>query len=339
MTMRLDRVVRALLSDPWAITPEYMSLVSGVIRRRLEGRALNEAEIAAIVAARPTPFESRGSVAVLPVFGVISHRMNLMTEVSGGTSTERLTGQFRQAMSDPNVSTIVFDIDSPGGGVAGVPELAAEIRAATQKRTIAVANDLAASAAFWIASAADEIVMTPSGMVGSIGVVAAHQDFSEFDAKVGVKTTLVSAGEGKIDGNSLEPLSERALADMKAKIETFYGLFVDGVVKGRNAAGQHLTGATVRDRWQAKLFTAADALDAGLVDRVATLDQTLDRVAGRTRRSSVAMTDTVMPTAELHDGPVPNDDELVNRLNKNRADREADDEARKRRARRLAVGV
>ena len=83
----------------------------------------------------------------------------------------------------------------------------------------------------------------------------------------------------------------------------------------------------------------ADGLCCDHTHGLADLDQTLDRVAGRTRRSTVAMTETVMPTAELHDGPVPNDDELVNRLKKNRADREAEDEARKRRARRLAVGV
>ncbi len=88
---------------------------------------------------------------------------------------------------DFNIDTIVLDVDSPGGNYYGTPETSSKIRAARDsKPIIAVANSLAASAAYWIASAADEIVVTPSGDVGSIGVLAVHTDFSAANEKIGV---------------------------------------------------------------------------------------------------------------------------------------------------------
>jgi ClpP class serine protease len=89
---------------------------------------------------------------VIPVYGTISRRANMMSKFSGGTSIEQLTSSFRAAMSDPSVKAVVFNVDSPGGSVDGVPELAAEIfAAASQKKTIAVSDTMAASAAYWLA--------------------------------------------------------------------------------------------------------------------------------------------------------------------------------------------
>ncbi len=140
----------------------------------------------------------------------------MLMESSGGTSVQGVARQFRAAMADPDIGRVILDVDSPGGQVGGVEELAREIyQARGQKPVTAIANGLAASAAYWIATAADEFVVTPSGQVGSIGVFGMHQDVSAALEKDGVKVTMVSAGKYKTEGNPFEPLTDEARAAMQ----------------------------------------------------------------------------------------------------------------------------
>ena len=193
---------------------------------------------------------------------------------------------------NPAVSAVVLDVDSPGGTVALVDEMAREIRQTSTKPVVAHINDFAASSGYYLASAADEIVITPSGQAGSIGVYASHEDISALAAKRGVKTTLISAGEGKTDGNAFEPLSDDARADMQDKVDGFYRMFVDAVVAGRQAAGQRLvTPRTVRTEWKASMFMAKEAARLGLVDSVGTSGDAIraaERLATRSRARVVA---------------------------------------------------
>ena len=286
---RLDRVLR-LFDEPWAITPPMLQTLRGIVDRRLAGEALSEDELAA-VAHPPKTARTQGAVAVIPIFGVLANRMNLMTDVSGGTSVEQLRGHILQAEADPNISAMAFDVDSPGGGVGGIFELSETIRGLSTP-TVAVVDDLGASAAYALASAADEIVATPSAMVGSIGVEAQHTESSDADEKLGVRTTLITAGEGKADGNPFQPLSDRARDDIQAKVDHFQAMFVDAVVKGRNAAGQHLQGSTVRTKWKAKVYTAADALEIGMIDRIGSMEDTLGRLVKGRKATTRAAVDT-----------------------------------------------
>jgi signal peptide peptidase SppA len=220
---------------------------------------------------------SGGSVALIPVLGVICNRANLVSDISagGGTSVEKLTAQFRQAVSDPDVTAIVLDVDSSGGSVDGIFELADEIYAARgRKKIIAVANTLAASAAYAIAAAASELVVAPSGQVGSIGVFASHEDHSKELEREGVKITQVSAGKYKTEGSSIEPLSDSARAELQAKVDDFYRMFVRAVATCRGD-----TQANVKAGYgQGRCATAANALRANLADRVGTLDSELARL-------------------------------------------------------------
>jgi signal peptide peptidase SppA len=179
----------------------------------------------------------------------------------------------------------VLDIDSPGGSIAGITELAAEIRSARgAKPIVAVANTLAASAAYWLGSQADQFVVTPSGHVGSIGVYAVHQDVSKMLDEAGVKMTIVSAGPHKTEGNEFEPLTDEARAEIQARVDASYDQFVEDVAAGRNVPV-----ATVRaDFGGGRVLTARDALKAGMVDRVETLAQTIQRV-GRSASSARRM--------------------------------------------------
>lgn len=297
-------IVQAVMNQPWAILPSTLAMIVDIVRFRAAGGVLSDDEIQArILGATNGPRQGGKQsvgVATIPVYGPISERQNMMSASSGGTSLEALAQNFRAAMADPQVDGIVLEIDSPGGTVTGVAELVDEIRAASgTKPIVAHANSMAASAAYWIASACDEIAVTPSGAVGSIGIYAAHQDLSKAAEMEGVKTTLISAGKFKTEGNPWEPLSDDARANMQDQIDTMYGMFVGDVAKGRRVGVED-----VRSGFgQGRLVFAKKALAGGMVDRIDTLDNTIRRVARQAAagpNASMAALDPELPfTARL----------------------------------------
>jgi signal peptide peptidase SppA len=196
------------------------------------------------------------------------------SSTGGGTNAEQLGSQFQTMVADPSIKAIVLDVDSPGGSVAGTSELSAMIfNARGRKPIVAQVNANAASAAYWIASAADEIVVTPSGQVGSIGVFGMHDDISKALASEGISRSLISAGKFKVEGNPFEPLGEEARAAMQARVDVAYDTFVRDVARNR---GVSLT--AVRDGFgQGRMVDAAPAVTEGMADKVGTMQETLSR--------------------------------------------------------------
>jgi signal peptide peptidase SppA len=249
---------------------------------------------AAVMAAAQAPLGRMvGSVAVIPVAGCITQKSDFYSWWYGGTSVERLTASFRQYANDPSVTTIVFDCDSPGGEVYGVQEFAEEILAARgSKKTIAVTNPFMASAALWLLCSCDEMVMLPSGQVGSIGVYSIHTDMSAMLAQAGVKMTVIKHGEHKAEDLPYEPLSEDAHAEAKACVDFYGNIFDKHVAKSRGTTVEKVRA----DFGQGRMLRAPEAKKLGLVDRLATLDQVLAKLAP-TRMRSMAAT-----SGELSDG-------------------------------------
>jgi len=274
MTPRSKRVLDAFCGSVWAILPEKLDAICAVIEMRANGGTLTKREIRAAIGSRRNGAmdEQRGGVLVLPIVGTITQRAGLMSEWSGGVSAEKLGAQFDKAMDSADIGTIVFDVDSPGGEVSGIPELAAKIyEARGKKKVIAVANSLMASAAYYIASAADEVVVTPSGLIGSIGVLHVHAEYSEALDDAGIKVTITRAGKRKAEVNSYEPLTDGAAARMQEMIDDYYEQFVAAVAEHRGTSPE-----AVRVGYgQGGVLTAARAVSAGLADRVATLEQVL----------------------------------------------------------------
>lgn len=213
-----------------------------------------------------------GAVAVIPIRGVITARPSFLEMYGLATSALTVTGALREALAAPEVKAVLLDIDSPGGGTAGVGELADEIRAAREiKPIIAHANHLAASAAYWIAAAASQVEASPSALVGSVGVYIMHLDQSGMLEQMGLKPTFVSAGRHKVDGNPFEPLGDGARADMQAMVDEVYGQFVDAVAAGRGAAA-----AEVRAGYgEGRVLMALQARKAGMIDVIRPIEQTL----------------------------------------------------------------
>ncbi|NBS98856.1 MAG: S49 family peptidase, partial [Betaproteobacteria bacterium] len=201
--------------------------------------------------------------------------------------TQQFGAALRQLLADDTVGQILIDIDSPGGSVYGVAELADEIQSArAQKPVVAIANSLAASAAYWIGCAASEFYVTPGGEVGSIGVWQAHQDYSKALDEAGVKTTLISAGKFKVEGNPYAPLDEDAQAFMQTRVDEYYTAFTRSVAKGRGVPI-----AQVRDAMgQGRVLGADSALAQGMVDGVASFDEVLRKMRKASKPSITART-------------------------------------------------
>ena len=278
-------LVRWALDQPWAVTPRMLGIIQGIMAERLTGNIPSAEVIAGRIAEERELHAAErrggavaGAVAVMPVYGVMMQRADALMEMSGGASTESLAKRFRALLNDPSIATIVLDIDSPGGGVYGVAEFAEEIfKARGQKRVVAVANSMAASAAYWIASAADELVVTPGGEVGSIGVYMLHEDWSERYAMEGIKPTVIKFGANKAEGIDVEPLSESAQEHFQERVNQYGDAFVAAVAKHRGVS----KAVVMRDFGQGMVFGAKDAVRLKMADRVATLDETVARLAGR----------------------------------------------------------
>lgn len=287
----ISHVLRAVFSRPWFILRDHLPAIAAILESRAAAGTLYLAPVAGKTAMpdaevsddSPSATSERaaaagsrntgGAVAIIPLYGCITHRGGGYYW-GFGTTVEGFTRQFRTAVDDSSVAAIVVDVDSPGGEVDGVPELAAEIfKARGKKPIIAVANSMAASAAYYIASACSEVVASPSSLVGSVGVYTLHADYSEMLAKEGVKITIIKAGEHKAEANSYEPLDPAAEAALQEMVDDCYKDFVSAVARGRGVKVADVE----KNYGQGRVLSPQNALKAGMVDSIGTLDSVLAR--------------------------------------------------------------
>ena len=212
-----------------------------------------------------TPFAMVDGVAVIEVSGVLVHRGAWIGQSSGQTSYEGIAAQLAAAVSDPAVRGIALEIDSFGGEVAGVFDLADAIRAARAIKPVwAFVAEHAFSAGYALASQADRIILPRTGAVGSIGVVVMHADLSGQLSDAGVTVTLIHSGAHKVDGNPYAPLPDPVRARIQAEIDSIRTLFAQTVAAGR---GRRLT-AEAALATEAECYRGADAVAAGLADEI-----------------------------------------------------------------------
>src|SRR3989304_3205503 len=155
---RHSYVLDAFIRTPWAILPEKLAILREIVARHVAGEELDAEEVQMRIHGAKRPADGRvGNIAVLPLFGTIFPRANMMTDVSGATSAEVFGQKFEELVRDQEIGAIVLDVDSPGGNVLGIEELSTQIyKARGKKPIVAVANHTMASAAYFIGTAADE---------------------------------------------------------------------------------------------------------------------------------------------------------------------------------------
>ncbi|WP_372400771.1 S49 family peptidase (plasmid) [Azospirillum sp. HJ39] len=286
--LRYAHVIRAVSETPWAIMPGMLAVITDLLAFRAAGGRLSKEDIrqriAEAQAGKPAADSARvgsarsGAIAVLPLFGVITPRAGMFADVSGMAALDRFRARFREALADEQVGTILIRADTPGGSVDLVQEAADEIfNARGKKRVVGIADTMAASAGYWLLSQCEELVVTPSGEVGSIGVFSAHTEYTQAMEKAGVKTTLIRAGKFKAESNPYEPLTEEARGAMQARVNDYYDSFVKAVARGRGVKSADVRGGFGEGR----VVGSSEAKSLGMVDGVATFEDTLSRLAGR----------------------------------------------------------
>lgn len=266
------------ITGAWAIEPDKLREIQAIYATHLRGEKIDVAAIEARLG-RPLVSEQQaytvepGGVAVLRLSGVIAPKANLFMQVSGGISTQMATKQLESAAVDARVRSIVLAMDTPGGNVIGTPEMAAAVQElATVKPIVTHSDGALASAGYWIGSAANAIYISgPTVQVGSIGVVVDRT----FNPNSTQREESIVAGRYKRLVKSNEPLSDEARAVVQADVDYVYSLFVDAVAQYRGTTAQQ-----VLDRMaEGRVFRGQQAIDAGLVDGVSTLDALVESMA------------------------------------------------------------
>jgi signal peptide peptidase SppA len=261
-----------VLTAPWAIEPAKLLEIQAIYATHLRGDKIDiaavEAKLGRALANEPKAYDIQDGVAIISLEGVIAKRANLFSQISGGVSTELVGRDFKSALNDPAVHSIILSIDSPGGTVDGTISLA-DLVATSAKPVVSLASGTMASAAYWIGSAANSIYITDATtIVGSIGVVATHTDVSKAQATRGIKTTEIAAGKYKRIASSYEPLTKEGRQSIQDQVDYTYALFVDAVAKQRGVSADKV----LSDMADGRIFIGQQAIDAGLVDGVSTLD-------------------------------------------------------------------
>jgi signal peptide peptidase SppA len=293
--MKLGNAAHIVLAEArrhvWAVDATFWDSFSRVLTLD----ALPVLEVEAAKPRRQTATETRTGVAVIPLQGVITPKASILSMLfGGGGGLASFRDSLREAVASDDVDAIILDVDSPGGSVALVEETAADLRAAREvKPVVAVANVDAGSAAYWLAAQADELIVTPSGMVGSVGAYILHMNFAGMNEKMGIEPTFISAGRFKTEGNPEEALTDEATAHLQSTVDEAHATFVRDVAEGRGVPEK-----TVRRGYgEGRMLTAQRALEAGMVDGVETLESVVGRylsgaaVEAQARRAAV-------PTAE-----------------------------------------
>lgn len=279
----IPRLIDAFETTPWAIEEEKYELIRSVLHDK--ERYVQLAEKACdtkIEEPQVTmPYVSTyGPVSVMQLNGVMSKRMNLIMALSGGTSTQIFGQSFDKLMADDNVEEIVISINSPGGAVVGTPELADKIFAGRKKKKItAVADSLAASAAYWVGSQASRFLVTKSGVVGSIGVYQEHVNAKKYYEERGLKIEFLRVPAGKAKPNDVEPIDQETRDHIMGQLTTIHDDFVKAVARGRGVKEDK-----VRESFGGgRTVMSQAALKAGMVDAIGEVEEEVASIREKQR--------------------------------------------------------
>lgn len=266
--MNLPHLASRLYGTPLLLARAKLDVILSVLGERVNWP---ESDLAVPSILKRPSIDAPVGIAVIPVVGSLVRRTVGLDPASGFTSYAEIAGMVDAAIADPSVEGIVLDIDSPGGEAGGVFELGERIRAADGVKPVwAIASDTAFSAAYAIGCAASRLLVSRTGGVGSIGVIAMHVDQTARDAQQGYRYTPITAGDHKNDFSPHEKLGPEAHARLQAEVDRLYSMFVDHV-----AAMRKLDADAVRAT-EAGIYFGMDAVTAGLADAVGSLDAVLD---------------------------------------------------------------
>lgn len=303
-----DRIAAQVFNTPLLVEATRLDVIAAVVAARMGMAGVGAPEFDGKTPEMTVPdsaiYDEAGGyyitpegIAIVGMMGTMIHRGGLINSLSGLTSYTGIKRQFTHAMGNRAAKGIILDANTPGGSAAGAFDLGDTIyRARGVKPIYAIAEDLMTSAGYLLGSAADRVYATQTGRVGSIGVVMQHIDYSRQNERQGLNPTYIYAGQRKVDGNADSPLSAQVLARFQADIDNLYGMFVSAVERNR----ANLSNQFIRDT-EAAVYMGREAVDVGLADEVANIEQVLDQMrssisgAGTRRISTIGMETQSMP--------------------------------------------
>ena len=257
-----------VFNKPLMVTQDYAETIAVVLSDRLN-LDVEGLQIKSDAKDQREAITNKG-VAVIPIVGSMSHRSTGIEAMSGMTSYSTLQKQFEAAFNDPNVGSILMDIDSPGGSVAGAFDFRDYLMSKKGTKPVyALARDAMCSAAYLIGSTADKVYATQTARVGSIGVVAMHTDASGKMEKEGLKPTFISAGKFKTAGNPYEKLEGDKLKYLQDSVDESYDMFINAVADARG-----IDKKVIRDT-EARVYGGKKAVEIGLADGIRTYESVL----------------------------------------------------------------
>ena len=257
-----------VFNKPLMVTQDYAETIAVVLSDRLN-LDVEGLQIKSYAKDQREATTNKG-VAVIPIVGSMSHRETGIEAMSGMTSYTTLQKQFDAAFNDPNVGSILMDIDSPGGSVAGAFDFRDYLMSKKGTKPVyALARDAMCSAAYLIGSTADKVYATQTARVGSIGVVAMHTDASGKMEKEGLKPTFISAGKFKTAGNPYEKLEGDKLKYLQDSVDESYDMFINAVADARG-----IDKKVIRDT-EARVYGGKKAVEIGLADGIRTYESVL----------------------------------------------------------------
>lgn len=265
--IKLPHIVNAVREQPWLITPGGWRAVNDILTSKLAQVANAEDFLRPMAGLRDTEgnevyeYQLLGNVAVIPIKGTIIKGASQLEKICGACSTEDIGDDLDRALGDPRVESIIFDIDSPGGYIQGVPELAARIAASRSKKGLyAYTDGQMCSAAYYLAAGCHGIFCTQTAIIGSIGVVAAFVDESQAYADAGFKVILFTGGEFKGEGYPGTSLSDKMKGMIQASVGSTYADFCAHVSTNRRPVKN--------ETMQGQTFYGTEAAANSLVDDI-----------------------------------------------------------------------
>lgn len=274
------RILERVYAEPWCITVPAHHAIQNVLEahmaRRIEMPAnpamagfmsippMNAAGLGLTVPReRGSRLYTRGKLGVIPVRGVIGHHLSSLEMLCGGYGVEQLQYDLELASEDSSIERLLVDFHSPGGTITQVPESARMLRKiGLSKETFGITTGESASASYWLMSQVQNLYLTESAMVGSIGVYLALLDRSDEMKQKGIKLKLIKAGEHKGMGLPGNPLTDDQEAMLQAMVNDTYKAFTGSIRAAR---------PQVKDEvMQGQMFRGQKAVNAGLADATVT---------------------------------------------------------------------
>lgn len=273
-------VFNAICGEDWAMLQDRLTLMLAIANREDLGDFQAVATKSGAKLDYTRTVKTRDRVAIIPIEGPITRRMNLVSEMSGGTSVQVLATDVQVALDDPAVDALLFEVDSPGGDINGIGELADVLYAARgRKPMVGYVGHMAASGGYWLLSALSEVVIDERASVGSIGVLHITPDPSKQNSK---DVQFISS---QSPHKRLDPNTESGKAKIQARVDQLGDLFVQAVARNRDVSIE----AVLTDFGQGGMLIGQDAVNAKMADRIGSFESTLAELAARSRNRTVPL--------------------------------------------------